>query len=327
MGQLTKKQTSIITGSMLGDGSLIKRYSYNQSAFREGHSPKQYDYLCWKYQQLENHCVSLKLEKRNSKPPGSKIVKPSECWVLRTHNDKIFSELEKKWYARDENEQYILNKNGHRIKIVPNDLILDELSICVWFLDDGTNLPKGRNAVFHSLSFSLDECNFLVDQIKKNGLKNCHTRNSKKGNEIVIRSASYKDFLEMMNVHMPCENMRYKADLSMFKEPEYLQKLSKEQIVEIGKLANVGMKQIQIAKMYDISTATISNILSGKRWSEFTGIEETNVSFSNTSGESGIGFHKLSGKWMLRIRGKYHGLFKTFEEAVLAKTNLMILYR
>ena len=288
---LNKKQREIIIGSLLGDGSLTKVYGNGNSAFRDAHCPAQLNYLKWKHLTLEPFSLPLKVEKRATikgfnKSTNSPIMDKntkSDVWVMRTLSSPEIKELEKQWYLRDEARNYKFYKN-RRIKIVPEDIVLTPLSLTVWFLDDGSNLYNGnskyksRNAVFHTLGFTFDECEILSYKIKQLGLPACGVRQNKGKPEIVIYSNSYKDFMDMVNKYNEIEDMRYKTKSENYTEPnkKHSAKLSKKNVLEVISLHNAGRKQKDISIMFDVSTATICNIINGTNWSDITGIIKSN---------------------------------------------------
>ena len=51
VGSLTKEQVSIITGTILGDGSLRRKLN---TLLEINHSYKQQDYVFWLYSKLQN---------------------------------------------------------------------------------------------------------------------------------------------------------------------------------------------------------------------------------------------------------------------------------
>jgi len=117
---LTKEETDIIVGSLLGDGCLRKMGRCIVPAFSVSHSESQKTYVFWKYDKL----------KRFIKTPP---------W------------REERVYRRT------FYKNG--VKIIPDDiasLLRDApLALAVWLMDDGN---RNHDAVFlNTQSFSLED--------------------------------------------------------------------------------------------------------------------------------------------------------------------------
>lgn len=286
--ELTQRQREIITGSLLGDGSLTKIYGNKSSAFREAHSMAQLDYIQWKHKNLEPLSLPLKIEKRSTingfdKSKNSPIIDKNiktDFAVMRTYSTPEFKELEKIWYLRNHSNDYVFDKNNRRIKIIPDSVVLTPLSLMVWFLDDGTNLYNGnsqyksRNAVFHTLSFKFEECEKLKDQIQQLGFTGCGVRSNKEKPEIVIYSSSYCKFMQAIDELNEVEKMKYKTDMRAYTEPnrKHSAKLTKKDILKIITLHNSGEKQKEISCIFNVSTATICNIVNGSSWRDITGL-------------------------------------------------------
>lgn len=322
METFTKKQMDILTGSMLGDGSLTKIYGGRNSAFREGHCNRQFGYLEWKKNELGPHVTSFSDETRKTKPPGSKYVREDRMWVLRTKNSPTLTEMEKKWYLRDGDGNYVLSK-GIRKKIIPNDIKLTPLAVAVWFCDDGTNMPRNRNAVFHTLSFSRDECCFLADRISADiGLKFCWERSSAKGSEVCVGAKSYLQLLELLESQIDCECMRYKTSTKCYIEPQRHRLYNDETIKRIVEMSNTA-NQKSVASEFCASESTVSMILSGKRWSGITSLPVRRLDPRNKSGVKGVHWDKNAQKWTASIcvngKKKYLGLFRSVEDAKKAR--------
>ena len=351
MNILNSEQTEILNGSMLGDGSMVKIYGNGNSAFMEGHGKSQYDYLKWKFEKLKPFSMSMELSNRKFivgfDKSKNKIImsdhKKKCCWIMRTIKHPVFKEWEKKWYLRDYSGEYIL-ENGVRIKTVPLDLELSPLSLAVWFMDDGSNSYNGkrhaRNAVFHTLSFTKNECEFLCGKMRKMGLENCKVRkhccvrDTKPRYEIIVCAKSFRNFLEIIDKHIPIESMRYKADLKNFKEANKKPsaKIDKNIIKNILKLSSEGCSYSDISKIVGISKTTISNLFRGVSWGDCTGIRviKNRLANNNKSGIKGVFFHKLSKKWMARITvngdKKYLGIYSSKEEAEKARKKAEIKF-
>jgi hypothetical protein len=279
MDELNIEQNEILTGCMLGDGNLVKLYGNQNSAFRVGHCEQQKEYNEWLCEKFKPFSLSITTEKRakidgfdkiRNTPIRSKTEFCNIC-VFRTKKHPIFRKLEQTWYARNVNGDYLLDKNKRRIKIVPNDISLTELSLAVWYFDDGTNLHntnskyKQRNAVLHTLAFTTQECNILTKEINKLGI-NCKVRINKEKPEIVILSCSYFNFIEMVKKYLPCKQLFYKVDLSNYKPPNkrHAAKVNNKTIRKTFRLLNNKVPQKEIAKILNLGEATISNIKNGK---------------------------------------------------------------
>jgi hypothetical protein len=206
---LTDRQRDILIGSMLGDGKLTKVADGSKekhSRFGELHCVKQADYLVWKSRELELFGASLKHDIKNN---GFLACE------FRTISHPIFTEMERKWYARDNENKYIKIENK-RVKKVPKDLCLSPLSLSVWYLDDGWRPKHDRQVYISTQGFSFDECDFLLSEIRRIGIEGCHVRSRKMPSgrlapEIGIRARSSDDFLDMVSSQVKVECMNYKV--------------------------------------------------------------------------------------------------------------------
>jgi hypothetical protein len=158
---LTEYQGYALIGNLLGDGSLSKiTEKAKKSLFEISQKSDKSEY------------VELLF---NIYKPFSKKINSQECidsrsgkvfnkYRMRTVFHPIFTELEKKWYLRNDEGNYIYNALGHRIKIVPKDIKLNNISLATWVCDDGSNWD-GRTFRLHTNGFSFEEVEFLINKL------------------------------------------------------------------------------------------------------------------------------------------------------------------
>ena len=137
VGSLTQEQKALIIGTILGDGYLRIIPKRNNAFLEVNHSINQKDYVDWKYSILKSIVRSgPKLRKGN----GHRIA----CRFYTRSTPEI-TELFRTFYQSGK-------------KTVPKNLNLENLSLAVWFMDDGS---RSRNSLYiNSQQFSLE------DQIK-----------------------------------------------------------------------------------------------------------------------------------------------------------------
>lgn len=123
--RLNNEVFQIVTGSLLGDGSVYLRKRCKNAQFVETHSLKQADYLKWKADIFTPHFGGSRLS-YNKKRDFEEIH-------LFTHVHPLLTELRKMWYP-----------NGK--KVIPEQELqkLDELGLAVWYQDDGTCNYRSR---------------------------------------------------------------------------------------------------------------------------------------------------------------------------------------
>lgn len=145
MGSLTKEQVSIITGTILGDGSLRRK---SNTLLEVNHSYKQQDYVFWLYSKLQNISTTVpKIRKSGINRMACRFTTNS---------------------IQDLNAFYEAFYSGNTSKSVPKGLVLDGLSLAIWFMDDGS---KSRSTVyFNTQQFDLSSQSNLIEALGNLGL-------------------------------------------------------------------------------------------------------------------------------------------------------------
>jgi hypothetical protein len=140
VGSLAEKQRSIIVGSLLSDGSMRCK---TNALFEVNHSIEQKFYVDWKYQQLVNLVAT---------PPKARTGKGTRiAYRFTTRSLPELTKLYHKFYA---------NKR----KVIPKDLLLDPLSLAVWFMDDGC---KSYQALYlNTQQFDIDSQLRLIEMLQ-----------------------------------------------------------------------------------------------------------------------------------------------------------------
>jgi len=152
--ELTKQQTNVLIGTILGDGFLQKTGEKN-ARLRLEHSQKQKDYVLWKgnifgrlFQGKPNH-----LERVH---PKSKETYKYCRW--QSTATPAFGKWRKYFYP-----------NGK--KIIPSDLgkfLNDPISLAVWYMDDGYFGEKDKNSFIYLGRVTRAEGEVLQKAIEKN---------------------------------------------------------------------------------------------------------------------------------------------------------------
>ncbi len=152
----------LVEGSLLGDAYI----SDLSCAYQETHCTKQRDYLMWKKRLYEASSLRVGASFGSAMAQGKRF--PNYRIEIRSsHRTDI-----KYPYLRMQRERWY--KNGK--KIVPRDLVLTDLVLAVWFMDDGFRYRNGRTrSEIAAHGFSEDERLFLVALLKEKGLS-CYSR-------------------------------------------------------------------------------------------------------------------------------------------------------
>jgi hypothetical protein len=146
-GSLNQLQKSFLIGTLLGDG-YIRQVKGRRNAFLEvNHSISQKEYVEWKYEILKNLTRS---EPKSRKGNGNRIA-----YRFFTKQHPEFTKTMDLFYK-------------DKKKCIP-DLVLDPISLAVWFMDDGSRCNKD-NVYLNTQQFSKDDQYKLLKILEKMGL-------------------------------------------------------------------------------------------------------------------------------------------------------------
>lgn len=285
---ITTSQLEIINGSLLGDGSLCTNHKKighnwsfckNQSKFdNDGHD--KCSYMKWHYDMLAPYSsqVTPRTYKHIVDNSSGKLVNVAtdhvtgHYYAFSTYRHPFWTQLASKWYL-NENGEYVL-RNKRIIKIVPKDLRLTPLTLCVWFMDDGFLYPRDGNATLNTQGFTIEECAFLVDRLLQDTSIHAKVRIENRTGQpfIYIGVKSFHDLVSTISSNVSWDCFRYKIDDSYTKKPHRGEDhsrslLSEQQVIEMFECSSSGLSNIEIASQFQVSRACVSSILSGKRWS------------------------------------------------------------
>jgi len=203
----TKEEFQIVLGTVLGDGHLVKPKKNGESQLYLGHSPKQKEYLEWKYNKLKRFigCNIYPLT-HHLKYKGE--IRKHITLNFLTRKSKLFTEIENKLYVRNRREE----KKYKRIfdyEYIKNNL--NDLGLAVWYMDDG-NKSKNCNACYLcTQSFTYDDNEKIVDfLINKFGIISQIVKASGRNNVMLrIRSKDASVLYKTVCKHI-IKSMRYK---------------------------------------------------------------------------------------------------------------------
>lgn len=290
---LTERQQQIVTGSLLGDGTIwtnfvdpFMKWQLTQSK-KDWHKENKKNYMCWYAREFIDLGVSIRSV--SVKPTGVAAIRCKkesfDRYVFYTRCNKFWNDIESKWYIpRTDHPRF------KRRKIVPTDIKLTPLALCIWHMDDGSNNQTDANIELNTQSFTVEEVDFLIERLKQDlGIDSHKKTGGKKGQyKIYIGRDSYFGFIEMIKPHVEWDCFKYKLDTSGYTKQPHRGELHSGSILteldvrEIFTCRNNGMKQKDIAKKMGVSN--ISAILSGEQWSHL-GLSMPNVKKSRLSKE------------------------------------------
>jgi len=144
---------SIMAGTLLGDGYLeaTKSSDGRTGRYREGGNNQQY--LQWKADKLGTYCP-VRLAQRLS-APHARSGKRYTGWWLSTVYTPWLGELRAIWYPRG-------------TKVVPRTWLerhMTEVSLALWFFDDGHMDKTHRGAHLSTLGFSYEDNVWLAQLV------------------------------------------------------------------------------------------------------------------------------------------------------------------
>lgn len=186
VGSLTKKQRSVIIGSLLGDG-YMRRMPGRADAFLEiNHSWKAKEYVDWKYSVLKNLVES----------PPKKRVSGENRFAYRffTKQHRELTKLLGDFYV-----------DGR--KTIPKNLELNPIILAVWFMDDGSKSRK-HDVYLNTQQFSMRDQKRLLYNLREIGLK-ARLNKDKKYYRIRFLKESIPALNDIIEEHIT-PSMRYK---------------------------------------------------------------------------------------------------------------------
>lgn len=145
---LTREQQSILYGSLLGDGRLARSRKNAKFTFCQG-APHQ-RYVTWMWKRLQPFTRRPVRESICCLKSTGKCYKAFDFY---TACHPIFTQMHELFYP-----------DGR--KIVPRDVYLDELTLAVWFMDDGSRNRSSNCSLFHTQGFTVTECEFLLEILR-----------------------------------------------------------------------------------------------------------------------------------------------------------------
>jgi hypothetical protein len=315
---LTLMQQDILIGSLLGDGSIRKPSSPNANcSFTKNQCNRFKDYVFWHFDHLKPYSSSV------GSGPSKKVVHKDNGqmsvldeivnikWIYRSKAHPVFTDMRNKWYP-------------HGKKIVPTDLRLSLLALAIWYCDDGQNVPQRRCAYLHTQSFTFEECEFLVSELKHLGISSrvSHHRNLP---IIRINSPSYLQFISMIKPYVEWTCFHYKVDTSLYCPNKCKgSKIKSNEVVRLIDMCHKDKRsQRLLAEEFGISKSHVSKIIRGERWPELNRPLQSRLRSNNKSGYVGVCWDNDSGKWLAyctRLGKKIKlGRYSKIDDAIAAR--------
>lgn len=189
MGSLTKIQTSVIVGSLLGDG-YIRKMPGRKDAFLEiNHSATQREYVDWKYSILKNVSGSMPKERNGN---GGRVA-----YRFYTRQSPDITALMDVWYAKGR-------------KRIPKNIAIDRTAFAVWFMDDGS-MCRESDVYLNTQQFDLVDQKVLLGLLRRMGLE-ASLNKDKQYQRIRFLKSSVPTLKCLITAHV-IPSMKYKIGL------------------------------------------------------------------------------------------------------------------
>jgi hypothetical protein len=175
---MSNRQKQILDGLLLGDGHLERQRGALSARLKIEHSISQVAYVAWKYEEWRDWVRTPPRERQRRNRLGS--LSTNVGFTTLSH-----PELE-----RFRQRHY---EDGR--KIVPQDLVLNPLTVAVWFMDDGSKKSNQcRGLLLNTQSFIAPEVDSLRSMILRDVGVETSVRKQSDGLQIYIPSPSVAVF-------------------------------------------------------------------------------------------------------------------------------------
>jgi recombination protein RecA len=151
---LTKRQTALLIGTILGDAFLQKTGKHN-ARLRFEHSAAQKEYIVWKAS-VFGRLFSSKPKYLERKHPKTGAV--YKYYRHQSESTPIFGEWHKVFYVN----------GGKKIPKNIETLLKNPLSLAVWYMDDGYYYAKDRNSYIYLGRVTRNEAEKAAQAISNN---------------------------------------------------------------------------------------------------------------------------------------------------------------
>ena len=198
MKKLSSREKKIILGTILGDGHLAMLKT--DARLEVAHSPKQKDYVLWKYKELPN---IVGAEPHKVLIDNAQYHKTYTLWRFSSRIHPEISHFRNMFYKRKK-------------KIVPKNIgqfLTSPLSLAVWFMDDGGRRNDCYGLFLNTLSFTRSEHSILMKVLKENFSLETRIHWVQDGYRIYIPSKEAKKFCTLVYPYI-LPSMRYKLSFN-----------------------------------------------------------------------------------------------------------------
>lgn len=194
---ISNNANQIILGSLLGDGSVIRKPTNGIFTFR--HSLVQKDYALYKYNLLKQENLDVKYTERAKSYKQGKInnryIKDNGFCEVHSKVNQAFNKYREEWYTPT--------------KEVPDSVYeLNTLGLAIWYMDDGSiHYPTG--IYFSTNGFNHSSILKLKDMMLKNFNLHVNIHKNKDKEILYLVQADVNKFISLIKDFV-CPSMNYK---------------------------------------------------------------------------------------------------------------------
>ena len=195
---LTKEQQELITGSLLGDGTMQIGSGAINANFKVEQGLAQREYVEWKYKILKPLVSTEPKISYRYKESGERYEK---SWWFRTMRHPLLTAIHTEFYRK---------KDGKFKKVVPINLKshFSPLALAVWIMDDGS-YSRGKIDM-STYSFTLEEIRFLQKCLKDNfAVVSKYFMDRNKGYRMYCNTTETKKLIKIICPHV-ISSLKYK---------------------------------------------------------------------------------------------------------------------
>ena len=190
---MSERQKQLLNGMLLGDAHLERQKGALSARLKIEHSVSQSTYVDWKFREWRDWVRTPPRERTRRNRLGT----TSEIVGFTTLSHVEFEKFRLRFYE------------NHR-KVVPEDLELSELSMAVWFMDDGSRKSNQCQGLYlNTQGFNESEVELLRSVMVRDVGVETSVRQQRDGLQIYIPSSSVTEFTAFIRSEI-LPSMRYK---------------------------------------------------------------------------------------------------------------------
>lgn len=253
---MTNFQKDLITGCMLGDGSIRRQNKNHNTRFEFGQKSERKQYVRFVYDSLKPYSIWIRDQKPVKGPVrnkngsiSQKCGKLCQSTKMYTVSCELFKKMREQWYKEE--------------KIIPDDIKLNWTSFAFWFADDGHNNHQKKTITLSTNCFCQEDVEKLSFFLYRDLGIESNVRNWSLGPIITIGANFYEDVMSNVRNHLlDIECLFNKLNSPIEHDYKtYNPNIPDEILNEIWSARINGISVSEIEKQYGLSKSTIYRVL------------------------------------------------------------------